>query len=198
MILKAKNISKTFGTTRVLSGISLTLQAGESLAITGRSGEGKTTLLHILGSLEKPDSGEIEIASHLLNSNTQDYIRREQIGFVFQSYNLLEDFTALENVSFPLLLRGKGRKEALAKAYETLREVFLEEKALVRPSQLSGGEQLNAMRFRCLFLPFSTRIRGQTEVALSLDAPPNIVLSATPPPNRWPCAWLLATTGLIW
>lgn len=128
----------------IFEGINFEVNKGELIAIMGVSGVGKTTLLNLFGALDRPTQGKIYLEGEDLFTKDEKEIasiRNKKIGFIFQFYHLLPEFTALENVSFPLLLRGKGRKEALAKAYETLREVFLEEKALMRPSQLSGGEQ---------------------------------------------------------
>src|SRR3990167_9090282 len=101
MILSARKLKKAYlfpQVTQILSGVDLFLEQGESIAICGRSGEGKTTLLHILGTLEAQDSGTLEIEGTLVTASNAAALRRESIGFVFQSFNLLEDFTALENV----------------------------------------------------------------------------------------------------
>ena len=110
MILQARNISKSFyfpQKTTLFSNLNLSIEAGQSIAITGRSGEGKTTLLHILGTLEEPDSGEILIANTLFSKANGPKLRNQHIGFIFQSYNLLEDFTALENVLMPASIARK-------------------------------------------------------------------------------------------
>src|SRR3990167_7459043 len=101
MIFRATNISKSYGKLQVLKNVSLTLESGQSIAILGRSGEGKTTLLHILAKLEEPDSGQIEMGEKILSKANAHLIRRHELGYIFQSYNLLEDFTALENVLMP-------------------------------------------------------------------------------------------------
>jgi lipoprotein-releasing system ATP-binding protein len=139
MILKAKNITKTYAKIRVLSEISLSIELGESIAICGRSGEGKTTLLHILGTLEEPDSGELEIAGKQLTRSTAPHIRNEQIGFIFQAYNLLDDFTALENVLMPARIARKTLSRQ--KGIELLSLVGLETKADLPAKLLSGGEK---------------------------------------------------------
>lgn len=138
-ILKAINIHKSFGNIQVLKGVNLILESGESMAILGRSGEGKTTLLHILGNLEEPDNGHVEIGSKLLTKNNAPSIRRDEIGFIFQSYNLLEDFTALENVLMPARIARKLASEA--KGLDLLRSVGLEEKKSILAKNLSGGER---------------------------------------------------------
>lgn len=148
MILKAKNLHKSYGKLTILSGIDLNVKMGESIAICGRSGEGKTTLLHILGTLEEPTQGEIEIAgSRLLRSNAKE-IRNEQIGFIFQSYNLLDDFSVIENVLMPARIARKPLSRA--KGLELLEIVGLTSKADVRASLLSGGEKQRVAIARAL------------------------------------------------
>ncbi|HSX13716.1 MAG TPA: ABC transporter ATP-binding protein [Chlamydiales bacterium] len=151
MILQAKNISKSFHfpvTTPLFHDISLTLSAGESMAITGKSGSGKTTLLHILGTLEAPDSGEIWIANTLFSKSKGPKIRNQHIGFIFQSYNLLEDFSTLENVLMPSWI---ARKPA-SKAYGLylLEQVGLVDRANFPTKLLSGGERQRVAIARAL------------------------------------------------
>lgn len=148
MILKARNITKSFPKVQVLSNISLTVQTGESIAICGRSGEGKTTLLHILGTLEEPDSGEIEIGGQRLTRSNASFIRNQQIGFIFQSYNLLEDFTTLENVLMPA--RIARRPATRQKGLDLLALVGLEDRADFPAKLLSGGERQRAAIARAL------------------------------------------------
>lgn len=147
-IVKATNIHKTFGKTQVLNGVNLSLAIGESIAIVGRSGEGKTTLLYILGMLEDRDQGEVEIAGTLLTKKNAPLIRREQIGFIFQSYNLLEDFTALENVLMPArIARNEVSKQ---KGLDLLDKVGLASKAESEAKNLSGGERQRVAIARAL------------------------------------------------
>jgi len=148
MILKARNLKKSYPNVQVLSGISLSVALGESVAICGRSGEGKTTLLHILGTLEEPDSGELEIAGERLTRSNASLLRNQQIGFIFQTYNLLEDFTTLENVLMPARIgrRPTTRQKGLA----LLALVDLEEKADLPVKFLSGGERQRATIARAL------------------------------------------------
>jgi lipoprotein-releasing system ATP-binding protein len=148
MILKARNLTKSFPKVKVLSNISLTVQTGESIAICGRSVEGKTTLLHILGTLEQPDSGEIEIGGQRLTRSNAPFIRNQQIGFIFQSYNLLEDFTTLENVLMPARIARKPASRQ--KGLELLALVGLEERADFPAKHLSGGERQRAAIARAL------------------------------------------------
>lgn len=151
MILKAAGIRKSFRSPQkvdVLSGIDFSIGPGESAAITGRSGEGKTTLLHILGTLEAPDSGTIEICGELCTPANAAELRRSRIGFIFQSFNLLEDFTALENVLFPARIarRSPTRAEGLA----LLASVGLEHRADFPAKLLSGGERQRVAIARAL------------------------------------------------
>jgi len=151
MILKARSLTKIYRgpkAVEVLSGVSLDLSRGESLAICGRSGEGKTTLLHILGTLEEPDSGSLEIEGRLCTPSRAAFIRRQSIGFVFQSFNLLEDFTALENVLMPakILRRYPSRNEGL----DLLDAVGLVSRADFPVKLLSGGERQRVAIARAL------------------------------------------------
>lgn len=151
MILVAKNLKKSYRfpqPVEVLSDISFSLDKGESAAICGRSGEGKTTLLHILGTLEAPESGTIEIGGIPCTPSLSAAIRRRSIGFVFQSFNLLEDFTALENVLMPakILRRFTSRKTGL----ELLSSVELAHRADFPVKLLSGGEKQRVAIARAL------------------------------------------------
>ena len=151
MILQAKNISKSFGSpkqTKVLTHLSLSLSQGQSIAIMGRSGSGKTTLLHILGTLEKPDTGTLVIAGIPVDNAQEADLRNRQIGFIFQSFNLLEDFSALENVLMPARI---GR-HPVNREYGMflLDQVGLSDRALFLAKQLSGGEKQRVAIARAL------------------------------------------------
>lgn len=151
MILSAKRLFKSFKSPQivpVLSDVTLEADAGETIAICGRSGEGKTTLLHILGTLEKPDSGELSISGCPVSSFNGAELRRTKIGFVFQSYNLLEDFTALENVLMPA--RIARRPLDLKKGLALLDEVGLLDRAHFPAKLLSGGERQRVAIARAL------------------------------------------------
>ena len=148
IVLSAENLHKTFRvagqTVRVLNGISLTLQAGEFLAVTGPSGAGKSTLLHLLGGLEKPDSGAVFLKGRplaALKSKDLNAWRNRHLGFVYQFHHLLPEFSALENVAMPLIIRRIDRKVAAEKAAAILEKVGLEHRLNHRPSELSGGER---------------------------------------------------------
>jgi len=145
-ILKARNLSKVVpaaeGELRILDDVSLELQAGDSLAIVGSSGSGKSTLLGLLAGLDLPSAGSIELAGQRLEGLDEDQrarLRAEQVGFVFQSFQLLDSLSALENVMLPLEL--EGRRDARPRARELLERVGLGERLQHSPRQLSGGEQ---------------------------------------------------------
>lgn len=144
MILQAKNLVKSYQNTPVLKGVSLAVKKGESVAICGRSGEGKTTLLHILGSLEEPDQGSVEIAG----KTSPREIRSSHVGFIFQAYYLLEDFTALENVLMPARIARKPAPKAFG--LELLAKVGLEKQADLPAKLLSGGERQRVAIARAL------------------------------------------------
>ncbi len=155
-ILIAEHLKKSFLDPKrldVLSDISLTLSAGESIAICGRSGEGKTTLLHILGTLETPDSGRLTIAENVVDHRTAYRLRQQYIGFIFQSFNLLEDFTTLDNVLMPARISRQSTDEssiAYQNAIENLREVDLLNRAHTPAKLLSGGERQRVAIARAL------------------------------------------------
>jgi len=128
----------------VLRGISLDLRAGEIVALVGQSGSGKSTLLHIAGLLERPDGGEAMVdgkAAGKLGDGARTALRRKFLGFVYQYHHLLPEFSALENVMLPQMIRGLSKKEARKRADELLSYLGLKERLEHRPSQLSGGEQ---------------------------------------------------------
>ncbi len=147
-VLVANGLSKEYplpdDTLCVFENLEFSLAKGELIAIMGVSGVGKTTLLNLFGALDRPNKGKVFIEGEDVFSKNEDElaeIRNHHIGFIFQFYHLLPEFTAVENVSFPLLIRGVDRKEAFAKAIDKLDEVSLTDKAALRPVQLSGGEQ---------------------------------------------------------
>jgi len=141
------------GVLRIFSGLHFELEAGDIAAVMGVSGVGKTTLLNLLGALDRPTEGTVYLDGEDLFARDEmelARIRNRKIGFVFQFFHLLPEFTALENVSLPLMIGGLDRLEALKKGLDILREVFLEDKAHCRPAQLSGGEQQRVAIARAL------------------------------------------------
>jgi lipoprotein-releasing system ATP-binding protein len=152
-MISAKDIHKSYSTLEVLKGVSLEVQKGEIVSIVGASGAGKTTLLQILGTLDKPDKGEITINETNLIALSERKLadfRNRQIGFVFQFHHLLPEFTALENVCLPAYIAGKSKSEAEAKANELLKFLGLQERSSHKPSELSGGEQQRVAVARAL------------------------------------------------
>lgn len=147
-VIEARNIEKSYVVdgveTKVLKGVDLSLEQGESLCLVGPSGAGKSTLLYLLGCLERPTRGQVIIEGRdmgRLGEEELSAFRNTRMGFVFQFHHLLPDFTALENVMMPLLIRGDTQKKSLREAQELLEEVGLSGRAHHKPSQLSGGEQ---------------------------------------------------------
>jgi lipoprotein-releasing system ATP-binding protein len=131
-------------TLRVLNRVELAVWAGQSVALVAPSGAGKSTLLHIAGLLEHPDHGDVYIdgrATAILPDHERTRIRRLEVGFVYQSHHLLPEFTALENVMLPQMIRGLSRKEARKRSSELLSYLGLGERLTHRPAELSGGEQ---------------------------------------------------------
>lgn len=175
MLIHTENLEKTY-----LSGpdplliwkdICLDIQAGESLAIVGSSGSGKTTLLNVLGSLDFEFSGQLYFKGQKvkdLNDKQRTAMRNRDIGFVYQFHHLLPEFTALENVMFPVLLRGGSPKEAKQKASEFLERLGLKHRLKHKPTELSGGE------------------RQRTAIARALVNSPSLVLMDEPTGNLDP------------
>jgi lipoprotein-releasing system ATP-binding protein len=153
-MLIAENIHKRFGDLEVLKGVSLEVQQGEIISIVGRSGAGKTTLLQILGTLERPDSGTLNIQGQepfKLSSNALAKFRNRHLGFVFQFHQLLPEFTALENVCLPGFIGGEDSKSEVEQhAKKWLDYLGLSNRSGHKPSQLSGGEQQRVAVARAL------------------------------------------------
>ncbi len=152
-MLTAHHLSKKYGTFTVVNDVSLAVANGEIVSIIGPSGAGKSTLLHLIGALDKPDSGSVLIEGTdilQLPSRKQARFRNSHIGFVFQFHHLLPEFSAIENVSVPLWIKGLGKKEALEKASEMLNVVGLGNRLQNKPSELSGGEQQRVAIARAL------------------------------------------------
>ena len=141
------------GRLEVLCGVSLTLNAGELVAITGESGTGKTTLLHLLGALDRPDRGRVLYDGQDIfkqNDNSLSQWRNRSVGFVFQFHHLLPEFSALENVAMPALIRGRSLRKSHDRARVLLGQLGLSERLSHRPSELSGGEQQRVAVARAL------------------------------------------------
>ncbi len=152
-MIKAENIRKTFGKLEVLKGIDLEIQQGEIVSVVGPSGAGKTTLLQILGTLLKPDSGDIRIAGTdivKLNPKNLAHFRNNNIGFVFQFHHLLPEFSALENICLPAYIKGTSKKEAAKEAERLLDLLQLSERKKHKPNEMSGGEQQRVAVARAL------------------------------------------------
>ena len=143
-MIELDNITRSFGSLNVLKGISLKVERGEVVSITGPSGAGKTTLLQIMGSLDKPDDGRVLYDGQditRMNEKEISAFRNRHIGFVFQFHQLLPEFTAIENITIPMLIAGEGMRQATSRAKELLEMLGLADRAGHKPSELSGGEK---------------------------------------------------------
>ncbi|HCR19034.1 MAG TPA: lipoprotein-releasing system ATP-binding protein LolD [Candidatus Latescibacteria bacterium] len=156
-LLKAEGITRSYrvgeSDLEVLKGVDLSVSLGEVVAVVGPSGVGKSTLLHILGGLDRPSSGRLSIDEtdvFSLSDSDRAQFRNEAIGFVFQFHHLLSDFTALENVMLPLMIQGRARCDAGEAASELLQKVGLSERQDHLPSELSGGESQRVAVVRAL------------------------------------------------
>ena len=154
-MIKIKNIHKSFGTLEVLKGVDLTVEKGDIVSIIGKSGAGKTTLLQIIGTLDKPDKGQIIINGKdvgvLSDSELADF-RNKHIGFIFQFHQLLPEFNALENVMMPAMIARMPEKEAEQRALQLLTELGMADRLTHKPNQLSGGEKQRVAAARAMMM----------------------------------------------
>lgn len=152
-MLSANNLVKRYAAFTVVNDVSLSVAKGEIISITGPSGAGKSTLLHLIGALDKPDSGSVLIDNTdilQLPAKKQARFRNSHMGFVFQFHHLLPEFSAIENVCVPLWIKGINKKDALLQAAEMLNVVGLGSRLENKPSELSGGEQQRVAIARAL------------------------------------------------
>ena len=152
-MLKAQAIHKSYGQLQILKGVDFTVEPGEIVTIVGASGAGKSTLLNILGTLDKPDSGQLfinDVELNKLSNKNLSAFRNKEIGFIFQFHHLLVEFNALENVCIPAYIAGTSRAAAEKRATELLQLLGLGDRLTHKPSQLSGGEQQRVAVARAL------------------------------------------------
>lgn len=175
-MLQARSIRKSYGQLQILKGVDLTVQQGEIVTIVGASGAGKSSLLNILGTLDKPDSGQLfinDVELNQLSNKNLSAFRNREIGFIFQFHHLLAEFNAIENICIPAYIAGTSRSEAEKRATELLQLLGLGDRLTHKPSQLSGGEQQRVAVARALInkpaLIFADEPSGNLDSANALE-----------------------------
>ena len=175
-MIKAKDITKNYGSLNVLRGVDLEIQKGEIVAIVGKSGAGKSTLLHIIGTLDQADKGQVVINGEdvsRMNAKRLAAFRNQNIGFIFQFHHLLPEFSALENVTIPALISGGKEVTARKRATELLDYLGLSDRLTHKPTELSGGEQQRVAVARALMnapaVVFADEPTGNLDSASSKD-----------------------------
>ncbi|MCR5112412.1 MAG: ABC transporter ATP-binding protein [Acholeplasmatales bacterium] len=152
-IVRTENLEKVYGNNKVIKGITLNIEEGQMVTIIGQSGSGKSTLLYLLSGLEQPSSGKVFFNDRLINNlsdKEMSDIRKKEIGFIFQFYNLIDNLSVLDNIMFPIILNGTNKKEARQKALDYAKIVGLDNKVYSLPHELSGGEQQRVSIARAL------------------------------------------------
>ena len=175
-MLRAKHIHKNYGQLEILKGVDLEVSKGEIVTIVGASGAGKSTLLNILGTLDRPDAGQLfigDIEVSRLSNKELSVFRNRRLGFVFQFHHLLGEFDAIENVCMPAFIAGTSRKEAGKRAVELLEMLGMGQRLHHKPNELSGGEQQRVAVARALInnpaLIFADEPSGNLDSANSLE-----------------------------
>lgn len=152
-MIEIKNLFKSYDSLEILKGINMRVESSEIVSIVGASGAGKTTLLQIIGTLDKPNKGEVWIKEKnvcAMNDKQLAAFRNKEIGFIYQFHNLLAEFTAIENVCIPAFIAGKTKKEAIKEAEELFEILQIKDRIHHKPSELSGGEQQRVAVARAL------------------------------------------------
>jgi len=152
-MIEIKNLFKSYDSLQILKGINIRIESSEIVSIVGASGAGKTTLLQIIGTLDKPNKGEVWIKEKnvfTMNERQLAAFRNKEIGFIYQFHNLLAEFTAIENVCIPSFIAGKSKKEAIKEAEELFEILQIKDRIHHKPSELSGGEQQRVSVARAL------------------------------------------------